>query len=288
MRRSTKLALAATGAAAAAGAALLVGGALWERGTRRAVERLCTDDEAAGAAVDEPVVDEAVLATLPAPAARYLRRAIPAGAPRIRQARIEHRGEFRTAPDARWAPFRSVEHVATSPPGFVWDAAIDMVPLVGVRVRDGYRHGVGGTHGSIGGLVTIVNGRGPAIDAGALHRWLAEAPWYPTALLPGAGVRWEPVDDSTARAVVTDGDLTVSVEFTVNDRGELTRMYTPARLRDVGGTAVPTPWAATFDDWQRVDGYRIPVEGEVAWLLPEGRFAYWRGRITRVRYETGG
>jgi hypothetical protein len=29
----------------------------------------------------------------------------------------------------------------------------------------------------------------------------------------------------------------------------------------------------------------IPVKGEVAWLLPDGGFAYWRGRPTAVDYD---
>jgi hypothetical protein len=29
----------------------------------------------------------------------------------------------------------------------------------------------------------------------------------------------------------------------------------------------------------------IPLEGEVAWLLPEGAKPYWRGVIARIEYE---
>jgi len=29
----------------------------------------------------------------------------------------------------------------------------------------------------------------------------------------------------------------------------------------------------------------IPMEGEVAWILPEGQKSYWRGRITSIQYE---
>ncbi len=30
---------------------------------------------------------------------------------------------------------------------------------------------------------------------------------------------------------------------------------------------------------------RVPMSGEVAWLLASGRKTYWRGRITSLRYE---
>jgi len=29
----------------------------------------------------------------------------------------------------------------------------------------------------------------------------------------------------------------------------------------------------------------VPLDGEVAWLLPKGAKPYWRGRITKLSYE---
>jgi len=58
-----------------------------------------------------------------------------------------------------------------------------------------------------------------------------------------------------------------------------------ARGRLVKGVAVPTPWEGRWSDYQVRDGMRVPIEGEVAWLLPSGEKPYWRGRITRVEYE---
>ena len=29
----------------------------------------------------------------------------------------------------------------------------------------------------------------------------------------------------------------------------------------------------------------VPLNGEVAWLLPEGEKPYWRGRITEISHE---
>jgi len=30
---------------------------------------------------------------------------------------------------------------------------------------------------------------------------------------------------------------------------------------------------------------RVPLEGEAAWITPEGVKTYWRGKITELRYE---
>jgi len=109
---------------------------------------------------------------------------------------------------------------------------------------------------------------------------LAESVWLPTALLPGGGVTWEPIDDNAARATLADSGISVSLDFRFNEKGEIVSVYTPARYRDVDGK--PTPWEGHFRGYERMDGVMVPREGEVAWILPEGRLSYWRERIVRV------
>jgi hypothetical protein len=123
--------------------------------------------------------------------------------------------------------------------------------------------------------------------AGALLRYLAEAAWLPTALLPVSGVRWEPVDDSTARATLTDRGTTVSMDVHFSAGGEIQRI-SALRHRDVNGTPVLTPWVGRFSSYARVEGMMVPTEGEVGWELPDGWFPYWRGRTveTELRAAT--
>ena len=78
-------------------------------------------------------------------------------------------------------------------------------------VRDAYASGAGVFRAAAFGVVRLAELRGaPELAHGELMRYLAEAPWYPTALLPGQGVRWEPIDDVSARASLTDGATTVA------------------------------------------------------------------------------
>lgn len=65
-------------------------------------------------------------------------------------------------------------------------------------------------------------------------------------------------------------------------------MRADARGRLVGRQVVPTPWLGRFWDHHERGGMLLPVEGEVAWLLPEGARPYWRGRITAIEHEFGG
>lgn len=116
-------------------------------------------------------------------------------------------------------------------------------------------------------------------------RFLAEAAWYPTALLPRQGVRWEPIDGRTARATLDDGGLSLSMTFHFGADGLIEAIRADSRGRTVDGEVVPTPWEARVFNYQHHEGMRVPVDGEVAWLTPEGRRPYWRGTINSIAYQ---
>ena len=116
-------------------------------------------------------------------------------------------------------------------------------------------------------------------------RFFAEAAWYPTALLPSQGVQWEAVDDRSASGTLTEGALRLTLLFTFHDSGLIDTIRVEARGRTVGGQVVRTPWQGRFWNYNEHSGMRIPLEGEVAWVLPEGPKTHWRGRIMRLEYD---
>jgi len=224
---------------------------------------------------------------LPAPVIGYFRAVLRDGQPIVRRVRLSQQGDFLLRPaENGWRPFTATQYIAVQPPGFVWDARIRMVPGLAVRVRDALVGGSGYMHASLMGIVRLVSVEATAgITAGALHRYLAEAVWCPSALLPSQGVIWTPVDDSIARASLSVAGTTVSLDFRFGRDSLVQSVFTPERARDVDGRAVPTAWQGRFLDYAKRDGMRIPLSGEVEWLLPEGPQVYWRGRITEVSYE---
>jgi hypothetical protein len=227
------------------------------------------------------------VAHLPRPVVKYFNKVLREGQPLIKRVRITHEGTFNASSDAEhWAPFRSVETFTISPPGLIWDARIRMMPGVTARVRDAYVHGIGAMRATLFGVVPLVDASGtPEMAAGALQRYLAEAPWFPTALLPVNGVDWSPVDEHRAWATLTDGSTTVTLEFRFDEYCEVREVYTPRRFRQVGDEAVPTPWSGAHSDHKPWAGMRIPTSGEARWHLPDRMLPYWRGRVVDVEYE---
>lgn len=218
---------------------------------------------------------------------RYLRAALPPEAPVVAAVDMRHEGQFDIREQGqRWLPFSSRQRVQTRRPGFVWAARMPLLPGLAVHVHDAYIAGEGVLHPSLAGLLSLAEQRSAGDFArDELMRFLAEAPWYPTALLPSQGVRWEAIDAHSARATLVDGPHTVSLVFVFGADGMVEAVRAQARGRSLGGRLVPTPWEGRWSDYETRCGMRVPTRGEVAWLLPEGRKPYWRGRLLEMRCE---
>jgi len=255
---------------------------------RRQVSALRIEELRRPAAVGrEQRVPTSEIDDLPDPVRRYLSSALPTDQPCIDSVLLEQDGELRLDDaSSPWKSFTATQHVTVDPPGFFWNASIRLAPLVSVDVHDLYRDGDGSASVSLFGVVPVDGAEpSPELNEAELLRYLAEAVWYPTALLPSEGVTWEPIDDNTATATIEHGDVSASLEFSFNEDDEVTRVYAEKRHRRVDDGFEPTPWSGYWHDYQTQNGVRIPMAGEVVWHLPEGDMNAWRGRVTDVSYN---
>jgi hypothetical protein len=263
--------------------ALWWGAARWQSRTR------ALDDciERARAPLNPAMFDRRELSDAPPPVQRFFAAVLTDGQPIVSAVRLSHAGTFNMGESGEsWRPFTSTQRVTTRPPGFVWDGRVTMLPGISVRVHDAYITGEGLLHASLFGLVTMARADSTrALAEGELMRYFAEAAWYPTALLPSQGITWQALDERSARATLVDGRTTITLTFMFDDEGLVRRVRAEARGRTVGTSVVPTPWEGAWGKYGTRNGMRVPLEGEVAWLLPEGRRPYWRGRLTAIEYE---
>ncbi|GBD92479.1 hypothetical protein BMS3Abin05_00051 [bacterium BMS3Abin05] len=263
--------------------AILYGAKRWQSDTGELYAKL----DAARVPIAPESYDPRELENLPPPVQRYFRAVLKEGQPLIAAVSVEQTGTFNMSETGeRWKPFTSTQRIITRRPGFVWDARIRMAPAMTAFVHDAYVAGEGVLTAKLFGFLTVMEQSAtPELAQGELMRFFAEAAWYPTALLPSQGVQWESVDDASARATLKDGQTTLTMLFRFAENGLIESVRAEARGRIVAGAVIPTPWEGRWSNYERHDGMRIPIEGEVMWMLPEGPKPYWRGRITRLRYE---
>jgi hypothetical protein len=239
-------------------------------------ERLATD-LVRGARTPEPP-DPAAVAALPDPVTRYFEIVLPDDPPAVRSLALTQRGAFRLGGrEDPWRPMTARQDVTVSPPGFVWRARIDVAPFVPARVVDAFVDGEGFLRAAVLSTVTVADAPpSPEMNESELQRYLAEAVWLPPALLPGNGVEWEPLDDRSARATLTAGEATATVDFHFADDGTVASV-TADRYRQEEGTV--GQWVGDFDRYEQRGPFRVPTEARVGWDLADGRLTYWRARI---------
>jgi hypothetical protein len=236
--------------------------------------------------VKPQIYDPKEIEELPAPVQRFFRTVLQDGQAIVAAVKLSQQGQFNlNEMEDKWNKFTATQFVTTQRLGFDWDARIQMAPGLNAFVHDTYLLGEGSLHASLLGLFTVAEMHGvPENNQGELLRFFAETTWYPTALLPSQGVHWEAIDDTSARATLTDGTTTVSLVFEFNAEGAIAKMRADARYRD---KLTVMPWCGRFWNYSVRNGMLIPLEGEVGWEHPEGTRLYFKGLITEIIYEFG-
>lgn len=211
----------------------------------------------------------------------YIERNLPAGTPasRVRFAQI---GDMQLKPGGRRLPFAAEQEMKVEKVEFSWNARFRMAPLVSLRIRDWYRDGNGGLDGRLFDRIPIFRAGGIDVSRGEAMRYLAELPWAPQAMAANHALEWREIDASKIEVATLVGDVRVCVVLHFDAEGDIKAMSTDARPRGVGKESVLTPWDGTYGDYRVVNGVRLPTTAEVAWVLPEGRFTYFRGRLTEL------
>ena len=228
--------------------------------------------------------EAADLEGLPDPARRYFEAVLEEGQPYVRSVRLEQEGEFRLGDSKRsWRPMAATQHYTVDPPGFVWSATVRALPFVPVTVLDAYDHGSGVLRARLLSTVTVADvGPDEEMNEGELVRYLGEAVWFPTALLPTEGVEWDAVDDRSARATLEDGGNTASVVFHFDGDDRVERVTTERYRQETEDHA---PWTGYFREYEERNGMTVPTEAEVEWNLPEGDRPYWRAEVMGIEHR---
>lgn len=164
--------------------------------------RIRQDEQAvlsAAAKTEKPLVQFAKLGGLLAPVRRYFMYALQNGQPSATAVRLKQAGEFRQQETDNWVPFEAEQYIVFPGPSFVWHAWLRPLPYVWTEARDLYYQGTSDT-----------------VNRPALVRFLVEAAWLPTVLLPSPQLEWQAIDAHSARAVLHDHSYRVSAVFSFN------------------------------------------------------------------------
>lgn len=221
---------------------------------------------------------------LPAPVQRYFQTVLKDGQPALRYAILEQQATFRHRPDSPWFRVKATEVISGMEPGWVWDARLIHNAAWWRTAKLSYVQGAAHGHIKLYGAFTLQEFEGPETDKSMLFRLLSELVWIPTAFLPTKTLRWEPVDDSTARAVITDGATRVNALFHFNENNEIDRIVTSDKFRDHKSGFEQAQFTMLCSQYQEFEGVRIPTQVDFIWNLQSGDFDYGHFTLRSATY----
>lgn len=221
---------------------------------------------------------------LPEPVQRYFHYALREGQPNIRYAILKQNAQFRHSVESPWFDVVATEYVSGMEPGFVWDAVLRHSRLFWRTAKLGYHEGRGSGHIKLYGAISLQDVEGEETDASMLFRFLCELIWLPTGLLPTRTLQWQAVDASTARAIITDEETSVQALVHVNDIGQIDRIVTTDKYRDLKSGFEQHQFTMQCREYREVEGVMIPTEVDFVWNMPYGDFEYGKFKLDDVRY----
>jgi hypothetical protein len=222
---------------------------------------------------------------LPEPVQRYFKYALKDGQEHIKFVRLKQVGEFRMKENQSWMPIKAEQYFITEDPAFIWRVKFTMAPFIWIEGRDMYHQGKGNMLIKLLSTITVADAAGSEMDISSLIRFLAEAPWFPTALLPSDYIEWKEIDSNSARAVIKDNGYTASGIFTFNEKGEIIKFVTNDRYMEADGKYFKEQWGGHYRNYQEIEGMKIPTEGEVEWNLSDRDLQYAKLKITDIQYN---
>jgi hypothetical protein len=208
----------------------------------------------------------------------YLNKVLAHAPKDITQINFDQEGLFRMSPEETMSKFSAHQLVSVGKPMFSWEAQIRVNGLP-VTVCDRLISDKGEVQARLFGSVKVAHESGPELLRGELLRYLAELPWYPMAIPQLPQIHWREIDEKRIEGMVQRSGVIAKVEYEFSDDGLIKSIYVPDRGMIVGDESIPTPWLGEFSNYQMIENIIIPKQGEVSWLLQDGKFTYFQGHI---------
>ncbi|MBL7998190.1 MAG: hypothetical protein JNL32_06075 [Candidatus Kapabacteria bacterium] len=230
-------------------------------------------------------INTSVYSSLPLPVRRYLQHVIRDGSEQIRFATIKQRGRFRSLSQPTWGALRAESNYTGTIPGMVWHAMISVSALMKTSAQLLYNDGVGSGYVKYMGVFTLFDPKGKEVSFALLARILMETVWFPTSLVPGGLLRWEPINDSSSKAILTNKGKSISAVFHFNEAGEVERVVTRDKYRDAETSYEREQCTMHCSAYKDFLGIKIPTHIRLEWNLEEQDFDYAEITVTDAIFE---
>lgn len=206
------------------------------------------------------------------------------GKKKISKVKVTMKGKVRHAEHEAWRTFTSEQYYTVDPIAYVWSKRSYMgrFPLTLMYERLG--ESMGYMIYKVLGSIKRFEHSGRAVNEAAVLKYLSDVLWFPTAFT-SKNIRWEAVDEQSARAIITKGTITRSALFYFTEQGVPVN-FVSNRYKYRGKEKGTYEWSVPVKGWKEFHGFKVPQFGRVLWHLPEGDFCYMQFEIVDVKFDS--
>ncbi len=222
---------------------------------------------------------------LPSPVQKYFNYCGFIGKPKMSDVRIFYNDvDFILSPDKPKLKIKYTQCNFVEEPerlAFI-DTSMYGIPFEGI---DAYQGGAGSMKGVFAKSITLFDQKGSEFNMSSLVNCLAESLLVPNAALQDY-IKWESIDDTHARGIISYYGLTAEGIFTFDGEGRMVDFTTDDRISiSPDGKAQKVKWSALCQDYKDIGGVKLPNHLQGVWHYASGDLLYFDGRDITVEYD---
>jgi hypothetical protein len=261
---------------------LAVGIAAWA--SQRFEQRFVADVKrnlATNDTIGSRMITEADIAPLPAPVQQYIRYSGALNQPQLRNMRIVFEGKMRSK-GKDWFPFTTVQYNFFQNPTRLFFMKAQMFGTT-VPGYHQYENATASMDIKLFGLISVTKAQGSLMDKAETVTLFNDMCLLAPGSLIDKRIQWEPIDSLSAKAVFTNGGISIVATLYFNAQGQLVNFVCNERY-DVGNKKeyrFSTPVTA----YTPINGYNVLQKGSAVWHYPDGAFEYGQFNLKNIAYN---
>lgn len=230
------------------------------------------------------ILSEDDIQHLPSIVQKYIRYTGSVGREKVYNFKAEFSGGIRSNPGEEYMQLRSVQYnfIKTLARLFYIEARKKGIPAVGIHI---YQNEKAIFKIKLLSLFTVVDASGEKMDQGETVTVFNDMCFMAPATLIDNRITWESLDDLTAKAIFTNGNIKISAFLYFNEKGELVNFVSNDRYETDGKTYQNYPWSTPVKSYIDINGYRLPSGADLIYSRPDGEFTYGQFQLKDIKYN---
>ena len=155
-----------------------------------------------------------------------------------------------------------------------------------VNAIDSYINGKGNMLIKLNSSITVADSWGIELDKSGLFRYISEAVFFPTKLLPTKNLLWNILDSNVAEIKFTNSANSIVAKLYFDSEYKITKIETYDKYRALEEGFEKSLYTIYFYNYETVNElFKVPKKMEVEWDLASGKFNYGKFNIEKIIYE---